>query len=322
MFDESALPRPPSGAAQAPLPAGERPIWLDGALVPFGAAHSHVLTHSLHYGLAVFEGVRTYATPRGPALFRVREHTERLRASAHVCGMPLPFSDADLLLAQREVVYASRAPSAYVRTIAFYGAEALGLDTRRSKVHVASAALDWGAYLGPHAHSRGIRVRTASFVRPAPSAAVPRAKVSAGYALSILARREAIESGHDEALLLDASGAVAEGSSENLFIVAGDRLIEPSSDAALRGITRDSVRQLARDLGYEVVSERLLRDDVYLAREAFFCGTAAEITPIVELDGRRIGAGAPGPVTERLMAAFRAATSGEDPRYAHWLTPV
>lgn len=297
-------------------------IWYDGALVPWRSANTHVLTHSLHYGLSIFEGVRTYATPRGPALFRVAEHTARFAGSARVFRMPLPYSPEALIAAQAETVRANALGAGYVRTIAFYGPEKIGVSPRGARVHVAVAAWAWGAYLGPDSQERGIRVKTASFVRPPSNALPPRAKLSAAYVVSILAHEEAAADGYDEALLLDSAGFVAEGPGENLFIVKDGELHEPELTAALAGITRDAVVTLARDLGYTVRQRRITRDEIYLADEAFFCGTAAEITPIVELDRRPIGAGTPGPITQRLAQAFRSAVSGQDPRYERWLTAV
>jgi len=297
-------------------------IWYDGALVPWRSATTHVLTHSLHYGLAVFEGVRLYETARGPALFRLAEHTERLCGSAHVYGMPMPFERAALVAAQRQAVRANALRHGYVRTLAFYGPEKLGVSPVGAQVHVAVAAYPWGAYLGEDAAERGIRVKTSSFARAPSHAAPPRAKIAAAYATAILAHQEATSDGYDEALLLDTRGFVAEGSGENLFIVRGGELREPAPTSALAGITRDTVHALARELGLRVASGELTRDEVYLADEAFFCGTAAELVPIVELDRRRIGAGRPGTVTRALSERFRAVTRGEDPRYAGWLTLV
>ena len=295
-------------------------IWYDGALVPWRAATTHVLTHSLHYGLAAFEGVRVYETARGPALFRLAEHTSRLYGSAHVYGMPLPYERATLMAAQRQAVHENGLASGYVRTLAFYGPEKIGVSPRGARVHVAIAAYPWGAYLGPDAAERGIRVKTSSYARAPSHAAPPRAKIAAAYATSILAHQEAQSDGYDEALLLDTRGLVAEGSGENLFIVKDGTLREPAPTAALAGITRDTVLTLARELGLPVASGDLTRDDVYLADEAFFCGTAAELVPIVELDRRRIGGGAPGPITRALMQRFHAATHGQEPRHAGWLT--
>jgi branched-chain amino acid aminotransferase len=280
------------------------------------------LTHSLHYGLSVFEGVRVYDGRRGPALFRLLEHTERLCGSAHVYGVELPFDRDQLMTAQLAAVRANGLRSGYVRTLAFYGSEKLGISPIGARVHVVVAAFPWGPYLGADALTSGIRVKTSSFARAPSHAAPARAKVAAHYANSILAHREAAADGYDEALLLDVRGFVAEGSGENLFIVEGGALREPAPTSAVRGITRDSVATLARDLGLAVTTGELTRDDLYLADEAFFCGTAAEIVPIVELDRRRIGQGRPGPLTQRLIASFHAATRGEDARYSSWLTAV
>ena len=297
-------------------------IWYDGQLVPWRSATTHVLTHSLHYGVAVFEGVRAYATATGPAIFRLREHTERLFGSARVYRMAIPFSPAELADAQREVVRANGLHAAYLRPLVFFGAEKIGVDPRGARVHVAVAAWPWGAYLGAQAQERGVRVRTSTFARHHVNAILPRAKVSGGYSVSVLASIEARDDGYDEALLLDVDGCVAEGPGENLFIVKDGRLYEPEPTSALTGITRDSLITLARERGYEVVSRRLTRDDVYLADEAFFCGTAVELAPIVELDRRAIGDGRPGPITGVLRAALDAATAGRDPRHADWLTPA
>jgi branched-chain amino acid aminotransferase len=297
-------------------------IWYDGELVPWRSATTHVLTHSLHYGLSAFEGVRVYDTLSGPALFRLPEHTERLCGSAHIYGMTLPFDRQQLMAAQVEAVRANQLQRGYVRTLAFYGPEKLGVSPIGARVHVAVAAFPWGPYLGAEALTLGIRVKTSSFVRAPSHAAPPRAKIAAAYANSILAHQEAAIDGYDEALLLDVRGFVAEGAGENLFIVQGGALHEPSPTSALAGITRDTLVALARELGLPVVTRELTRDDVYLADEAFFCGTAAELVPIVELDRRRIGSGEPGPLTQRLVARFQAVTRGEDARHAGWLTPV
>jgi len=297
-------------------------IWYDGQLGPWRSATTHVLTHSLHYGVAVFEGVRAYATPEGPAIFRLREHTERLFASARVYRMAIPFTPAEIIEAQREVVRANGLAAAYLRPLVFFGPEKIGVDPRGARVHVAVAAWLWDAYLGPEARQRGVRVRTSSFARHHVNAIMPRAKVSGGYSVSVLASIEAREDGYDEALLLDVDGFVAEGPGENLFIVKDGRLHEPTPTSALSGITRDAIITLARERGLEVVSRRLSRDDVYLADEAFFCGTAVELTPIVELDRRPIGDGRPGPISALLREAFEAATGGRDPRHTDWLTPA
>jgi branched-chain amino acid aminotransferase len=297
-------------------------IWYDGRLVPWRDATTHVLTHSLHYGLAVFEGVRAYDTADGPAIFRVQDHTERLVNSARIYMMQIPHDSLTLVEAQREVVRANGLGGCYLRPIAFYGAEKMGVSPKGAKVHVAIAAWPWGAYLGPKAHAQGIRVKTSSYARHQVNVTMARAKLAATYANSILATMEATQDGYDEALLLDVDGFVAEGAGENVFIVKDGRLYEPELTSALVGITRDTVITLAHERGYEVRARRLTRDDVYIADEAFFCGTAAEVTPIVELDRRTIGDGRPGPVTRALQQAFFDVVSGRDARHRDWLTPT
>jgi branched-chain amino acid aminotransferase len=272
--------------------------------------------------LACFEGVRAYKTVNGTAIFRLREHTERLFNSAHIFMMKMPFDRETLIEAQREVVRANKLDSCYIRPIAFYGSEKMGVSPKGAKVHVSIAAWPWGAYLGAEGLEKGIRVKTSSYARHHINVTMCRAKFSGTYANSILANQEAIEHGYDEALLLDVDGYVAEGAGENLFIVKNGKLYEPELTSALIGITRDAVIQLARDLGLEVQARRITRDDVYIADEAFFTGTAAEVTPIRELDGRPIGSGRRGAVTEKLQAAFFDVVNGRNPKYAHWLAPV
>jgi len=279
-------------------------IWYDGKLVPWRNATTHVLTHSLHYGLAVFEGVRAYKTPQGTAIFRLREHTQRLLNSAHIYMMKIPYDLDTLMEAQKEVVRANQLESCYIRPIAFYGSEKMGVSPKGNSVHVAIAAWPWGAYLGAEAIEKGIRVKTSSFARHHVNVSMTRAKYSGTYANSILANLEATEHGYDEGLLLDVDGFVAEGSGENLFMVKDGKIYEPELTSALIGITRDTIIQLAKDLGYTVSSKRITRDDLYIADEAFFTGTAAEVTPIRELDGRTIGTGQRGPLTEKLQNAF------------------
>ena len=297
-------------------------IWYDGRLVPWHEATTHVLTHSLHYGLACFEGVRAYKTVNGTAIFRLKEHTERWFNSAHIFLMRMPFDRETLLEAQREVVRANKLESCYVRPIAFYGSEKMGVSPKGAKVHVAIAAWPWGAYLGEEGLEKGIRVKTSSYARHHINVTMCRAKFSGTYANSILANQEAVEHGYDEALLLDVEGYVAEGPGENLFLVKNGKLYEPELTSALIGITRDAVIQLARDLGLEVQARRITRDDVYIADEAFFTGTAAEVTPIRELDSRAIGSGKRGPITEKLQSMFFDVVNGRSPKYAHWLTAV
>lgn len=297
-------------------------IWQDGKLVPWREATTHVLTHSLHYGLAVFEGLRAYATERGPAIFRLKEHTDRLFNSAHIYRMEIPFDRETLMAAQCEVVRANQLKSGYIRPIAFYGAEKMGISTRGARVHVAIAAWPWDAYLGAEGLEKGIRVKTASYARHHINVTMARAKFAATYANSILANLEATEDGYDEALLLDVDGFVAEGSGENIFIVKDGVIYEPELTSALVGITRATIIALAREQGLEVRSKRLTRDDIYIADEAFFTGTAAEITPIRELDRRVIGNGGRGPVTERLQARYFEVVNGRVPEYADWLSYV
>ncbi|MBV2234735.1 MAG: branched-chain amino acid transaminase [Sterolibacterium sp.] len=297
-------------------------IWYDGQLVPWREANTHVLTHSLHYGLSVFEGVRAYKTVNGTAIFRLREHTERLFTSAHIYRMDMPWDVDTLMEAQKEVVRANNLDSAYIRPIAFYGSEKMGISPRGLKVHVAIAAWPWGAYLGADGMEKGIRIRTSSYTRHHINATMPRAKLAATYANSILANMEALDDGYDEALLLDVNGFVAEGAGENLFVIKNGVIYEPEIASALSGITRATIISLAADLGLQVVSKRLTRDDIYIADEAFFTGTAAEVTPIRELDRRQIGAGKRGPITEKLQSLFFDVVNGKVPAHADWLTPV
>ncbi|MCC7485414.1 MAG: branched-chain amino acid transaminase [Burkholderiales bacterium] len=297
-------------------------IWYDGRLVPWRNATTHVLTHTLHYGMGVFEGVRAYQTAAGSAIFRLREHTERLFRSAHINGMKIPYDRDTLMEAQKEVVRANRLESCYIRPIAFYGSEAMGISARGVTVHVAIAAWPWGAYLGPDAIEKGIRVKTSSFSRHHVNVTMCRSKSVGTYMNSILANQEATNDGYDEALLLDVDGFVAEGSGENVFIVKNGALYEPELTSALEGITRDAVIRIAGDFGIPLHAKRITRDEVYVADEAFFTGTAAEVTPIRELDNRMIGGGGRGPVTSRLQQAFFDVVQGRSERYREWLTPV
>ena len=297
-------------------------IWYDGKLVPWRNATTHVLTHSLHYGLAVFEGVRAYNTVNGTAIFRLREHTQRLMNSAHIYMMKIPYSIDTLMEAQKEVVRANKLESCYLRPIAFYGSEKMGVSPKGNTVHVAIAAWPWGAYLGPDALEKGIRVKTSSYARHHVNVSMTRAKYSGTYANSILANLEATEHGYDEGLLLDVDGFVAEGSGENLFMVKDGRIYEPELTSALIGITRDSVITLAREMGYSVEAKRITRDDLYIADEAFFTGTAAEVTPIREVDSRKIGSGQRGPITAKLQQAFFDCVNGKSAAHRDWLAPV
>jgi len=297
-------------------------IWYDGKLVPWRSATTHVLTHSLHYGLSVFEGVRAYKTVDGTAIFRLKEHTERLYNSAHIYMMKIPFAREQLLEAQKEVVRENKHESCYIRPIAFYGSEKMGVSPIGATVHVAIAAWPWGAYLGAEAIEKGIRVKTSSYARHHINVTMARAKMAGTYPNSILANLEATQHGYDEGLLLDVDGFVAEGAGENIFIVKDGRIWEPELTSALTGITRSSVIELATELGYEVRAKRLTRDDIYIADEAFFTGTAAEVTPIREFDHRPIGTGQRGPVTAKLQAMFFDTVNGRSPKYAEWLTYV
>ncbi len=297
-------------------------IWYDGKLVPWRDATTHVLTHSLHYGLAVFEGVRAYRTDHGTAIFRLEDHTKRLFNSAHIYQMKIPFSREAISEAQIEVVRRNELESCYIRPLVFYGSEKMGVSPKGAAVHVAIAAWPWGAYLGEEALKQGIRVKISSFARQHVNVTMPRAKIASTYANSILANAEALDHGYDEAILLDTQGFVAEGSGENLFIVRDGVVYEPDIACALTGITRASIHQIAADLGLRVESRRLTRDDLYIADEAFFTGTAAEVTPIREIDGRQIGAGERGPITTQLQKAFFDAVSGKTPKYHHWLSKV
>jgi len=297
-------------------------IWYDGKLVPWRDANTHVLTHSLHYGLSVFEGLRAYNTVNGTAIFRLEEHMDRMFNSAHIYMMKMPYDRQTLMEASREVVRANKLDSCYVRPIAFYGSEKMGVSPRGATVHVAIAAWPWGAYLGADGIEKGIRVKTSSFARHHVNVTMARAKFAATYANSILANLEATQDGYDEALLLDVDGYVAEGAGENLFVVKNGRLYEPELTSALIGITRDTVIQLAGDIGLEVTSKRMTRDDIYIADEAFFTGTAAEVTPIRELDNRTIGSGTRGEITARLQSMFFDVVNARDAKRLSWLSFV
>ena len=297
-------------------------IWYDGKLVPWRDANTHVLTHSLHYGLAVFEGVRAYKTVNGTSIFRLKEHTDRLFNSAHIYLMKIPYTREQIMEAQKEVVRANELEACYIRPIAFYGSEKMGVSPKGATVHVAIAAWPWGAYLGAEALENGIRVKTSSFARHHVNVSMCRAKYSGTYANSILANLEATEHGYDEGLLLDVDGFVAEGSGENLFMVKNGCLYEPELTSALIGITRESVITIAAEMGLTVGQRRITRDDLYIADEAFFTGTAAEVTPIREVDGRLIGDGKRGPITARIQKTFFDCVTGKAEKHSGWLTPV
>ena len=297
-------------------------IWYDGKMVPWREATTHVLTHTLHYGMGVFEGVRAYETPQGPAIFRLQDHTDRLFRSGHILGMKLPFSKDEINAAQLAVVRDNGLKSGYLRPMAFFGPEAMGISAKTLSVHVIVAAWPWGAYMGAEALTQGIRVKTSSFSRHHVNITMCKAKANGNYMNSILAHKEAEMDGYQEALLLDVDGFVAEGSGENFFLIRNGTLYTPDTTSALEGITRDTIIQLAGELGIPVVEKRITRDEVYCADEAFFTGTAAEVTPIRELDNRTIGSGTRGPITERLQALYFDCVQGRSAAHAGWLSPV
>lgn len=289
-------------------------------MVPYEQAQVHVLTHSLHYGLAVFEGIRCYKGDDGrSAIFRAKEHIRRLLESAHIVEMPVPYSGEELVKACADVIRVNRFAECYLRPIAFYGEGEMGLAARGNKTRVAVAAWPWGAYLGQETIEKGARLKTSSFVRFHHNSMMPAAKVSGHYVNSILAGYEARRSGYDEALLLDTEGFVAEGSGENVFVIRDGVVRTPPLTSILGGITRESVIKILADLGMPVVEQLFPRDALYIADEAFMTGTAAEVTPVCELDDRKIGAGKPGPITLKVRSVFEAALHGRDPRYRNWL---
>lgn len=295
-------------------------IWLDDTWLPWREAKIHVLTHTLHYGAGVFEGLRAYHSEQGTAVFRLQDHTDRLFRSAHILRMAIPYDKETINRVQLEAVRRNRLDSAYIRPMCFYGSEGMGLRADNLAVHVMVAAWEWGSYLGAENMERGIRIHTSSFTRNHVNSSMCKAKANGNYMNSILALQEALASGFDEALLLDHEGFVAEGSGENIFLVRDGRLYTPDLTSALEGITRDTIFTLARDSGLEVVEKRITRDEVYIADEAFFTGTAAEVTPIRELDGRSIGNGGRGAVTEKLQSLYFDAVHGRNAEYLRWLT--
>jgi len=298
-------------------------IWFDGELIAWDAARVHVLTHTLHYGLGVFEGIRCYETKTGtPNIFRLPEHVDRLIGSAHILGIVVPFSADDLLRACIETVSANRMKSCYIRPLIFLGDGEMGLAAIHNPIRVAIAVWPWGAYLGEEGVQKGVRLKTSSFQRPHVNTSMTKAKTVGNYVNSILASREAKSSGFDEAMLLDTDGYVAECSGENIFVVKEGRVKTTPHTSILPGITRNTVLTLLRDAGVECEEQRFSRDEAYLADEAFMTGTAAEVTPVREIDGRRIGAGHPGPITRALQEQYAAVVRGDDERYGHWLTPV
>ena len=297
-------------------------IWFDGEELPWRDARVHVLTHTLHYGMGVFEGIRAYATENGPAVFRLQEHVKRFFNSAHILGMTIPYDAETIEQACRDAVRNNGLNSAYIRPVGFYGSEGMGLRADGLKTHVAVAAWEWGAYLGADGLEKGIRIRTSSFTRHHVNISMCKAKANGHYINSMLALQEALQDGYDEALLLDNEGYVAEGSGENIFIVRDGIIYTPDLTSALEGITRDAVVQLADEAGYQVIEKRMTRDEVYIADEAFFTGTAAEVTPVCELDNRKIGEGRRGPVTEKLQSMFFDVASGRDKTHSNWLSYI
>ena len=297
-------------------------IWMDGELVPWREAQVHVLTHTLHYGMGVFEGVRAYETDDGSAVFRLQDHTHRLFDSAKIMGMEIPYDEQTVNDAQLEVLRANKLRSAYIRPMAFYGSEGMGLRADGLSVHLSIAAWELGAYLGAENMERGIRIKTSSFTRHHVNISMCKAKANGQYINSMLALREALQDGYDEALLLDNEGYVAEGSGENFFMIRKGVIYTPDLTSALEGITRNTIMSLAHDLGLEIRERRITRDEVYICDEAFFSGTAAEVTPIRELDNRSIGNGTRGPITEKLQALYFDTVAGKNNTHDEWLAKV
>ena len=295
-------------------------IWFDGELVPWREAKVHVLTHTLHYGMGVFEGVRAYHTDQGPAIFRLQDHTKRLFNSAKILNMPMQYDMDALNAAQIQVVKENNLDSAYLRPMCFYGSEGMGLRADNLKVHTMVAAWPWGAYLGEDGLNKGIRIRTSSFTRHHVNVTMCKAKANGNYMNSMLALQEALTDGYDEALLLDVDGFVAEGSGENIFIVREGKIYTPDLTSALDGITRNTIFVLAQEMGLDIIEKRITRDEVYIADEAFFTGSAAEVTPIRELDNRPIGNGARGEITEKLQSKYFDVVEGRSEAHKSWLT--
>ena len=297
-------------------------IWFDGRMVPWREATTHVLTHTLHYGMGVFEGVRAYETPKGTAIFRLDAHTKRLLDSAKIMRMDVPYTFEELNEAQKLVVRENKLKSAYLRPMCFYGSEGMGLRADNLKVHTIIAAWEWGAYLGAENLERGIRIRTSSYTRHHVNISMCKAKANGHYINSMLALQEAVTDGYDEAMLLDVEGYVAEGSGENIFLVHGNEIHTPDLTSALNGITRNTVFAMCEELGIKVIERRITRDETYIADEVFFSGTAAEITPIREIDNRQIGNGSRGSVTEKLQTMYFDQVQGKRSQHPEWLTHI
>jgi branched-chain amino acid aminotransferase len=297
-------------------------IWMNGSFVKWDDAKVHILTHSLHYGTGVFEGIRCYKTDSGSAVFRLHEHVDRLFDSAHILQMEIPFTREAVAEAILETIRVNKIDACYIRPLVHIGYGAMGVFPKENPVQVSIAVWPWGSYLGEEGLKNGIRVKISSFIRPHVNATMVRSKTTANYANGLLAKREALKDGYDEAMLLDTEGYVAEGSGENVFMVRKGVIKTPPLTSILEGITRETIIQLAAERGMRVVEERFTRDELYIADEAFFTGTAAEITPIREVDNRTIGTGKPGPLTKELQAAFFDIVHGRDSRHAEWLTSV
>ncbi|MDC9729259.1 MAG: branched-chain amino acid transaminase [Methyloprofundus sp.] len=295
-------------------------IWMDGQWVEWRDAKVHVLTHTLHYGAGVFEGLRAYHTDQGPAIFKLEEHTDRLFRSAHILNMKIPFSKEEINQAHLDAISNNNLDSAYIRSMCFYGSEGMGLRADNLKVHVMVAAWEWGAYLGAESMEKGIRIRTSSYTRNHVNSTMCKAKANGNYINSILALQEALSAGYDEALLLDHEGYVAEGSGENLFVVRNGVLYTPETTSALEGITRETILTIAHEQGLKVVEKRMTRDEVYVADEAFFTGSAAEVTPIREYDDRQIGSGTRGPITEKIQTLYFDYVHGRKGDHTEWLS--
>lgn len=297
-------------------------IWMDGKFVDWDNANVHILTHSMHYGLAVFEGIRCYETPKGPAIFRLKEHVDRLFGSAHIFLMKIPFTRKEMEDAIVETVRLNKIKECYIRPLVYIGYGAMGLYPKDNPINVSIAVWPWGAYLGEDGLNNGIRVKISSFVRSHVNYNMTRGKVCGYYVNSQIAKKEAISCGFDEALLLDTEGYVSEGSGENIFIVRNGMLKTTPLTSILEGITRESIMKIANDEGIRVVEERFTRDELYISDEAFFTGTAAEVTPIREVDGRAIGEGKPGPITKKLQSIFFDVVKGKNKKYESWLTYI
>ena len=294
-------------------------IWMDGEWLDWREAKVHVLTHTLHYGMGAFEGVRAYETDQGPAIFKLEEHTERLFNSTRILGMKIPYDSKTLNQAQREVITRNSLKSAYIRPMCLYGSEGMGLRADNLKVHTMIAAWEWGSYLGEDNMKNGIRIRTSSYVRHPAHPSLSGAKTNGNYINSMMALKEALDHGFDEALMLDIDGYVSEGSGENIFVIKDGVIFTPHLTSALPGITRDTIVTLAKSLGYEIIEKKLSCDEIYASDEAFFTGTAAEVTPIRDLDGNQIGQGMRGPITEKLQSLYFDCVHGRNTDFMHWI---